>query len=137
VDHGAQLLRFNQSVIPGPANPNLLVSTGTFTGSPVITGHLFFDNIDFSSTSDTSNGAEMMFLLAGPDIQVYDSSFLSNSNQVFDILFGGGAFVSGNNFTLNNWTGIGIRDSQNIIFESNLSSSQNAPVPGTTTRVLA
>jgi Pectate lyase superfamily protein len=115
-----------------PANPNLLISTGTLTGNPVLSGHLFFDNINFSSTSDASNGAEMMFLLAGPDIQVYNSSFLSNSNQVFDILFGDGAFVSGNNFTLNNWTGIGISDSQNIIFESNSSSSQNTPVPGTT-----
>ena len=115
-----------------PANPNLLISTGTLTGNPVTSGHLYFDNISFSSTTDASNGAEMLFLLAGPDIQVYNSSFLSNSNQVFDIVYGDGGVVSGNNFILNNWTGMGISDSQNIIFETNLSSSQHVPTPGTT-----
>ena len=61
-----------------------------------------------------------MFALAGPDIQVYNSYFLSNSNQVFDINYGDGGIVSGNHIVLNNWTGIGISDSQNVIFEDNL-----------------
>ena len=43
-----------------------------------------------TSTTDASNGAEYMTALAGPDIQVYNSTFLSNANQVFDILFGDG-----------------------------------------------
>jgi hypothetical protein len=102
------------------------------TGDPFTSGHLYFENIIFSSTSDESGGAETMFVIGGPDIQVYSSAFLSGSNQAFDILFGDGAFVSGNNFMLNNWTGIGISDSQNILFESNSSSSQNEPVPGKT-----
>jgi hypothetical protein len=110
-----------------PANPNLLLSTGTLTGSPVTSGHLFFSHLDFASTSDTSNGAENMFAVAGPDIQVYDSSFLSGSNQVFDIFFGDGGIVSGNQFVLNNWTGLGITDSQNEIFENNLTSSDVQP----------
>jgi hypothetical protein len=116
--------------LQAPANPNLLVSSGTLTGNPLTSGHLYFNNISFSSTSDASNGGEMMFLLAGPDIQVYNSSFLSGSNQVFDILFGDGGIVSGNNLVLNNWTGLGISDSQNIIFEGNMTYSQNPPGQG-------
>jgi hypothetical protein len=116
--------------LEAPANPNLLLSSGTTTGNPLTSGHLFFNNIDFESTSDASNGAEMMFLLAGPDIQVYNSYFLSNSNQAFDILFGDGGIVSGNHMVLNNWTGIGISDTQNVIFEGNLTDSQNPPGQG-------
>jgi hypothetical protein len=116
--------------LEAPANPNLMLSSGTTTGNPLTSGHLFFNNIDFESTSDASNGAEMMFLLAGPDIQVYNSYFLSNSNQVFDILFGDGSIITGNHMVLNNWTGIGISDSQNVIFEGNLTDSQNPPGQG-------
>ena len=72
----------------------------------------------------------MMFLLAGPDIQVYNSYFLSNSNQAFDILFGDGGIVSGNHIVLNNWTGDGLSDTQNVIFEGNLTDSQNLPGHG-------
>ena len=71
-----------------------------------------------------------MFALAGPDIQVYNSTFLSGSNQVFDIFYGDGGIVSGNQMILNNWTGLAISDSQNIIFENNLTYSQNPPGQG-------
>jgi hypothetical protein len=107
------------------ANPNLFLSSGTSTGNPLTSGHLFINNVDFESTSDASNGAEIMFSLAGPDIQVYNSYFLSNSNQVFDIIFGDGAVVSGNHMVLDNFTGSGISNSQNVIFENNLTDSQN------------
>ena len=100
-----------------PANPSLLVSVGSSSGNPSTTGHLFFANVNFSSTGP-SNGA-VVFSLAGPDIQVYNSTFLSNSNQDFDISFGDGAIVSGNLFILNNWTGLAISNSQNVIFENN------------------
>jgi hypothetical protein len=116
--------------LEAPANPYLLRSSGTTTGDPLTSGHLFFNNIDFESTSDTSNGAEVMFALAGPDIQVYNSYFLSNSNQVFDINFGDGGIVAGNHMVLNNWTGLGISDTQNVIFENNLTDSQNLPGQG-------
>jgi hypothetical protein len=116
--------------LEAPANPNLFRSSGTTTGNPMTSGHLFFNNIDFESTSDASNGAEVMFLLAGPDIQVYNSYFLSNSNEVFYILFGDGGIVSGNHMVLNNWTGLAIGDSQNMIFETNLIDSQNQPGQG-------
>ena len=43
--------------LEAPANPNLLRSSGATTGNPLTSGHLFFNNIDFESTSDTSNGA--------------------------------------------------------------------------------
>jgi hypothetical protein len=116
--------------LQGPANPNLLLSSGTTTGNPLTSGHLFFDNVSFASTVDASHGAESMFALAGPDIQVYNSYFLSNSNQVFDIIFGDGGIVSGNHIVLNNFTGLGISDSQNVIFEGNLTDSQKTPGPG-------
>jgi len=116
--------------LEAPANPNLLLSAGTTTGNPLTSGHLFFNNINFSSTSDASNGGESMFALAGPDIQVYNSYFLSNSNQVFDINYGDGGIVSGNHMVLNNWTGMGISDTQNLIFECNLTDSQNQPGQG-------
>jgi hypothetical protein len=111
--------------LQAPANPNLLLSSGYTTGNPISCGHLFFANVSFASTADASNGAETMFAIAGPDIQVYNSSFLSGSNQDFDIFYGDGGIVSGNQMVLNNWTGLGIADSQNIIFEHNLTYSQN------------
>src|SRR5579859_7631331 len=116
--------------LTAPANPNLLLSPGVETGNPLISGHLFFSGVNFSSTSDASNGAESMFALAGPDIQVYNSFFLSNSNQVFDINYGDGGIVSGNEIVVNDFTGLGISDSQNIIFEKNRTHSQNTPGQG-------
>jgi hypothetical protein len=116
--------------LTAPANPNLLLSSGTTSGDPTTSGHIYLGSVKLTSTTDASNGAEYMTALAGPDIQVYNSSFLSNSNQVFDILFGDGGIVTGNTFILNNWTGLGIEDSQNIIFEHNVTTSQNQPGQG-------
>jgi hypothetical protein len=116
--------------LTAPANPNLLLTPGIQTGNPLTSGHLFFSGVSFSSTSDASNGAESMFALAGPDIQVYNSFFLSNSNQVFDINYGDGGIVSGNEIVVNDYTGLGISDSQNIVFEKNRTHSQNTPGQG-------
>ena len=113
--------------LQAPANPNLLLSSGTTTGNPLTSGHLFFNNVHFASTADASDGRETMFELAGPDIQVYNSFFLSGSNQNVDIFFGDGGIVSGNQFVLNNWTGLAIGNSQNVIFENNLTYSQDSP----------
>ena len=110
-----------------PANPSLLLSTGTTSGNPSLCGHLYFNNVRFASTTDNSNGGEIMFALAGPDIQVYNSYFLSNSNQSLDLYYADGAIVSGSQVVLNNWTGLGVQDSQNVIFENNLTYSQNPP----------
>jgi hypothetical protein len=88
---------------------------------------LFFSDVRFASTTDATNGRETMFAVAGPDIQVYNSFFLSNSNQSFDIFYGDGAIISGSEVVLNNWTGLAITNSQNVIFESNLTHSQNPP----------
>jgi hypothetical protein len=109
--------------LKAPANPNLLVSSGTVFGDPLTSGHLFFKNVNFASTTAPANNSETMFFVAGPDIQVYDSYFLSNQNQDFDLYFGDGAIVSGNHFVLNNWTGLEFGDSQNVIFENNLTDS--------------
>jgi hypothetical protein len=111
--------------LKAPANPNLLLSSGSTAGNPLTSGHSFFGHVNFASTAGAFNPSELMFVVAGPDIQVYDSSFLSNSNQDFDVYFGDGAIVSGNQFILNNWTGLEIGDSQNVIFENNLTYSQN------------
>ena len=113
--------------LQAPASPSLLLSSGTTTGNPLNSGHLFFNNVNFSSTTDASNGGETMFELAGPDIQVYDSLFLSNSNLDFEIYFGDGAIVSGNQFVENNRTYLAIGNSQNVIFEKNLTYSQDSP----------
>jgi hypothetical protein len=116
--------------LQAPANPNLLLSTGTITGNPLTSGHLFVSNVHFASTADASGGRETMFALAGPDLQVYSSFFLSGSNQDFDISYGDAGVVSGNRFVLNNWTGLAVTDSQNVIFENNLTYSQDPPGQG-------
>jgi hypothetical protein len=116
--------------LEAPANPSLLAAIDSKTGNPSTSGHLYFSGLDFKSNLDASGGREQMFLVAGPDIQVYDSTFLSASNQVFDVNFGDGGIVSGNHIILNNWTGLGISDSQNVIFEKNLVYSQNIPGQG-------
>ncbi len=116
--------------LQAPANPSLLLSTGSTSGNPSTSGHLFFDNVNFASTIGPSNGGESMFLVAGPDIRVYNSTFLSNSNQDFDLRFGDGAIISGNQLVLNNWTGLEIGDSQNVIFENNLTESSQATGQG-------
>jgi hypothetical protein len=115
--------------LQAPANPNLLFSSGTTTGNPLNSGHLFFNNVHFSSTTDASNGREAMFELAGPDIQVYDSFFLSNSYLDFVVFFGDGGIVSGNQFVENNTAFLAIGNSQNVIFENNLTYSQDSPDP--------
>jgi hypothetical protein len=114
--------------LEAPANPSLLASTDSTTGNPATSGHLFFSNLNFKSNPDAPG--EQMFLVAGPDIQIYDSTFLSGSNQILDVFFGDGGVVSGNHIIVNNWTGLGISNSQNIIFEKNLVYSQNVPGQG-------
>jgi hypothetical protein len=114
--------------LEAPANPSLLASTDSTTGNPATSGHLFFSNLNFKSNLDAPG--QQMFLVAGPDIQIYDSTFLSGSNQILDVIFGDGGVVSGNHIIVNNWTGLGISNSQNIIFEKNLVYSQNVPGQG-------
>jgi hypothetical protein len=65
--------------LQAPANPNLLLSSGTTTGNPITSGHLFFSNVHDASTADASDGRETMVTLAGPDIQAYNSFFQSGS----------------------------------------------------------
>ena len=59
-----------------------------------------------------------MFLLSGPDIQVYNSVFLSN----FYVWFGDGAIISGNRF-IENGTGGELENSQNVIIENNMTKA--------------
>jgi hypothetical protein len=116
--------------LKAPANPSLLTNSGTSFSNPLTSGHMFFNNVNFASTDDAFNPSEFMFAVAGPDIQVYNSTFVAYANQDFDISYGDGAVLSGNHFVLNNWTGLGIFDSQNVIFEKNLTDSAQPLGPG-------
>jgi hypothetical protein len=118
--------------LKAPANPTLLTSSGTSLGNPLTSGHLFFNNVNFASNDGAFNFSELMFVVAGPDIQVYNSTFVAYANQDFDINFADGAILSGNHFVLNNWTGLAISDSQNVIFEKNLTDSAQPLGPGLT-----
>jgi hypothetical protein len=84
------ILRLGEPLAHRASQPNLLLSSGTIFGDPTTSGHIYLGSVKLTSTTDASNGAEYMTALAGPDIQVYNSTFLSNANQVFDILFGDG-----------------------------------------------
>ena len=105
--------------VTAPADP-YLVASSTMGGDPLSCGHIFFDDVRLESTADFSNGGEMLAALSGPDIQVYNSFFLSGSNQAFALIFGDGAVISGNEFVLNNLTGLSITNSQNVEFKDNL-----------------
>jgi hypothetical protein len=113
-----------------PANPYLAgMPSASYTGNPQTSGHVFIDDVDFQSTSGSAAN-EFMFSLAGPDIQIYNSEFLAGSSYVFSMGFADGAVLSGNKIILNNWTGLGFADSQNVIFEHNAIYSQNTPGQG-------
>jgi len=114
--------------VRGPANVSLVSSTGTTTGDPRISGHLFFSDIDIESTQDAPG--EQLFNVAGPDIQIYNSTFLAGWNQSLDLTFADGAIEAGNTIVLNNWTGLSISDSQNVIFEYNQTYSENPLLQG-------
>ena len=111
--------------LQAPPSPNLILSSGTNTGDPATSGHIFLSGLNFDSNSNAWSSSQVAIDLAGPDIQVYASSFLGNANQLFDIWYGDGGVVSGNHFVINNWTGLGIVNSQNISFDQNETNSDN------------
>lgn len=111
--------------LQAPPSPNLILSSGTNTGDPATSGHLFLSGLNFASNSNAWSSSQVAIDLAGPDIQVYASSFLGNADQLFDVWYGDGGVVSGNHFVINNWTGLGIVDSQNISFDHNETNSDN------------
>ena len=115
--------------LTAPANPYLVASSST-DGNPLTCGHLFFDDVKLDSTADISNGREILAYLSGPDVEVYNSSFVSGSNQSFSLTYGDGGVIAGNEFVLNNFTGLSIGDSQNIVFDNNVIRSDNTPGDG-------
>jgi parallel beta-helix repeat protein len=110
--------------LQAPGNPYLIATSDSTSGSPLTSGHLFLSNVGVKSTADeTTNASEQVVLLTGPDIQVYNSAFTTDGSfQLFDINWGDGGIVSGTEFGLNE-SGLGMSDSQNIIFEDNLINS--------------
>jgi len=129
VDKSVGLANFAFS---GPVDPYILTSSDT-TGNPTTSGSLFVDNIDFEMASDLFNGNQVIFNVAGPDLQIYNSKFRTvtqgsgQSNEMpLSLNFGDGAIVSGDTFVdTNSTTGIG--NSQNIVFEKNNSFSEEGP----------
>lgn len=115
--------------LTAPVDPYLVASSST-DGDPLTCGHLFLDDVRLQSTTDISNGQEVLALLSGPDVEVYDSFFLSGSNQAFSLVYGDGAIISGNEFVLDNFTGLSVSNSQNVAFTSNLTHSDNSPGQG-------
>lgn len=115
--------------LTAPVDPYLVASSDT-SGSPLDCGHLFLDDLRLQSTRDVSNGHEILAYLSGPDIEVYDSSFISGSNQAFSITYGDGGVIANDEFVLNNLTGLSIGDSQNIVFTNNFIHSDNIPGQG-------
>jgi hypothetical protein len=111
----------------GSMSPGLITTANVWNSNPSVEGHIYLSGVSIQDTA--SSGSEQLVVLAGPDIQVYNSYFLANDNQVFDVDLGDGGIISGNTFVLNNWTGDGIEDSQNIIFENNTTESNFTPVP--------
>jgi hypothetical protein len=114
--------------VKGPVNVSLVSSAGTTTGDPRISGHMFFEDLDVESTQDGPQ--EQLFNVAGPDIQIYDSTFIAGWNQSLDLAFADGAIEAGNTIVLNNFTGLAITDSQNVIFEYNQTYSENPLLQG-------
>jgi Pectate lyase superfamily protein len=105
--------------LKAPANPTLL---STMAGS------LYLNRVDIESTTDLSNGNEQMLRLQGPNLQVYNSYLLSNSNLLISGHILDGAVISGNRLVTNQTAWIGINDTQNLDFESNTIYSQGTPV---------
>jgi hypothetical protein len=111
-----------------PANPYLIVSSDA-SGNPNTTGHLLFSGVDIEATSDESNNLEDVVGIVGPDIQVYNSTFLSGSNEDFTMGYADGAIISGNQIVINH-SDLGFGNCQNVIFENNKIYSQNVPGQG-------
>jgi hypothetical protein len=103
----------------------LMIQSQDMLGQPSTAGHLFFSKIDIEYPVSVASRSDAMFIVTGPDIQVYGSKFLSGSNLAFGIAWGDGAVVSNNEFVLNNWTCLGFQNSQNMVFDGNLIHSQS------------
>lgn len=103
--------------VSGPVDPYMLSATDS-SGNPVLSGHLYLNDVRLTATTDLSDGHEDLVSVGGPDVQIYGSTFVNNSFLGVLLLFGDGAILSGNTFTMNNgW--MEVEDSQNVIFENN------------------
>ncbi|HEY4049907.1 MAG TPA: hypothetical protein VGM27_23845 [Acidobacteriaceae bacterium] len=107
--------------ITGPAR-NLIAAANVWNSAPADEGHIYLNGVSIQNTIDSSS--DQLGELAGPDIQIYNSSFLTNSNQLFNLDLLDGAVIAGNVFGLMNM----VVDSQNVIFENNTTASTNTLV---------
>lgn len=102
--------------LAGPSNSSLVMSADTTSGDPATSGHLYLDNLNVSAVGNFQ--WTMPVGLVGPDVQVYDSSFNSNSASNLVLGYGDGGIISGNTFVDD--TAINsIGASQNVVIESN------------------
>ena len=110
-------------------NAVALVAGSDLSGNPMLSGHQFLENLDLNSTPSGSNVHTWnMVGLAGPDLQVYNSRFLSGTNVGLRIDYGDGAIVSGNTF-INNLAENYFNADQNLIIEANTVYSELGPGP--------
>jgi hypothetical protein len=108
-------------------NAIYLIAGSDLTGNPITSGHYFLKNLDIDSTPAGSNSNPgPMVNLAGPDIEVYESTFFSGTYVGLGIDFADGAVISGNTF-INN-TGLNyFNGSQNVVIEDNTVYSLAGP----------
>ncbi len=111
------------------SNATYLLCGSDLTGSPVTSGHVLLDNMSFDSTPAGSNSNFVgMVAISGPDVQIYNSTFLSGTLENLGIYFGDGVIISGNTFVNDNGSN-NFESSQNIIVESNSVYSEAGPGP--------
>ena len=117
--------------VKAPSAPSIVSSSDT-SGNPATSGHFFLGNVDLDSTPSGSNNLGNMAALYGPDIQIYNSTFVSGTQGNLAIQFGDGAILSGNTMIDDNgFNALG--SSQNIIVEDNSIYSNSGPGPTATT----
>jgi len=112
--------------IEGPST-SALVSSSDIRGNPRLSGHIFVKDVSFVSTGNAV-GPVGLVQVAGPDIQIYNSTFDSASCMNLAVFAGDGAILRGNTF-IEDRSFVGIEGSQNIIVENNSVFSRTGPNP--------
>ncbi|WP_439672639.1 glycosyl hydrolase family 28-related protein [Cupriavidus necator] len=88
------------------------------SGAPSLSGHLLFNQVNITVSADMTNGKGTIVALSGPDIRVL-SSRITGPGRSLDVLYGDGAFVSGNDYVQARGSDVGFTAAQNVIFEKN------------------
>lgn len=126
-------------------NPYLFVSSDRIdptdpdqvAGMPGESGEIFVSNVHLETTGRADQSVvESVFVVSGPDLQVYDSTFSTSHSDTtgewqsvtLDAQYADGAVIAGNTFVNTNG-GMGFGNSQNLIVERNEAYSAEGPGP--------